>query len=41
MYRLLIVDDLPLIVDGLVELFEQNEHLALETVTAYSGEEAL
>jgi len=41
MYRLLIVDDLPLIVDGLVELFELNEHLALETVTAYSGEEAL
>lgn len=41
MYRLLIVDDLPIIVEGLVELFEQNGHLPLETVTAYSGEEAL
>lgn len=41
MYRLLIVDDLPIIVDGLVELFEQTEHLQLEVMKAYSGEEAL
>lgn len=41
MYRLLIVDDLPIIVDGLLELFEQTEHLPLEVHKAYSGEEAL
>ncbi len=41
MYRLLIVDDLPVIVDGLLELFEQTEHLQLEVMKAYSGEEAL
>lgn len=41
MYRLLIVDDLPIIVEGLLELFEQTEHLELEVMTAYSGEEAL
>lgn len=41
MYRLLIVDDLPIIVDGLLELFEQTEHLQLEVMKAYSGEEAL
>lgn len=41
MYRLLIVDDLPVIVDGLLELFEQTEHLDLEVMKAYSGEEAL
>lgn len=41
MYRLLIVDDLPIIVDGLLELFEQTEHLQLEVMSAYSGEEAL
>ncbi|RJE87449.1 response regulator [Paenibacillus sp. 1011MAR3C5] len=41
MYRLLIVDDLPIIVDGLLELFEQTEHLQLEVHKAYSGEEAL
>ncbi|MFD0715739.1 response regulator [Paenibacillus sp. GCM10027626] len=41
MYRLLIVDDLPVIVDGLMELFEQTEHLQLEVMKAYSGEDAL
>lgn len=41
MYRLLIVDDLPIIVDGLLELFEQTVHLKLDIMKAYSGEEAL
>ncbi|MFD0698053.1 response regulator [Paenibacillus sp. GCM10027628] len=41
MYRLLIVDDLPIIVDGLIELFEQADHLDLDLLKAYSGEEAL
>lgn len=41
MYRLLVVDDLPIIVDGLLELFEQTDHLHLEVMKAYSGEEAL
>lgn len=41
MYRLLIVDDLPIIVDGLLELFEQTQHLELELYKAHSGEEAL
>ncbi|MCR8643724.1 response regulator [Paenibacillus sp. N1-5-1-14] len=41
MYKLLIVDDLPIIVDGLLELFEQTVHLPLEVMKAYSGEEAL
>ncbi|MFU1794066.1 response regulator transcription factor [Paenibacillus azoreducens] len=41
MYRLLIVDDLPIIVDGLLELFEQTVHLPLHVMKAYSGEEAL
>ncbi|MBP1988652.1 response regulator transcription factor [Paenibacillus eucommiae] len=41
MYRLLIVDDLPLIVEGLQELFFKAEHLDLEVYKAYSGFEAL
>ncbi|MDQ6422417.1 response regulator [Paenibacillus sp. LHD-117] len=41
MYRLLIVDDLPIIVDGLLELFQGTERLELEAMKAYSGEEAL
>ncbi|MWV46951.1 response regulator [Paenibacillus sp. HJL G12] len=41
MRRLLIVDDLPIIVDGLLELFQATEHLELEVLKAYSGEEAL
>ncbi|MCJ8013399.1 response regulator [Paenibacillus sp. KQZ6P-2] len=40
MYRLLIVDDLPIIVDGLLELLEQTD-LPLHVMKAYSGEEAL
>ena len=40
MYRLLIVDDLPVIVDGLLELFEQTG-MDMEVLKAYSGEEAL
>ena len=41
MRRLLIVDDLPIIVDGLLDLFQSTEHLKLEVLKAYSGEEAL
>ncbi|MCC3375252.1 response regulator [Cohnella sp. REN36] len=41
MYTMLIVDDLPIIVDGLTELFEAQNHLQLELLKAYSGEEAL
>lgn len=41
MRRLLIVDDLPIIVDGLLELFQGTEHLDLEVLKAYSGDEAL
>ncbi|GIP29832.1 hypothetical protein J23TS9_49620 [Paenibacillus sp. J23TS9] len=41
MRRLLIVDDLPIIVDGLLELFQTTEHMDLEVLKAYSGEEAL
>jgi len=41
MYRLLIVDDLPIITDGLVELFEKQADMALEVYNAYSGIEAM
>ncbi len=41
MRRLLVVDDLPIIVDGLLELFQSTEHLELDVLKAYSGEEAL
>ncbi|OBY77577.1 DNA-binding response regulator [Paenibacillus sp. KS1] len=41
MRRMLIVDDLPIIVDGLLELFQGMEHLELDILKAYSGEEAL
>ncbi|MFC3800779.1 response regulator [Cohnella sp. GCM10012308] len=41
MYRLLIVDDLPVISNGLAELFEKESHLPLEVYKAYSGFEAL
>lgn len=41
MHGLLVVDDLPIIVDGLTELFQQADHLELDVMTAYSGEEAL
>ncbi|QJD81907.1 helix-turn-helix domain-containing protein [Cohnella herbarum] len=40
MYRLLIVDDEPVIVDGLVQQFERSE-LPLELYAAYDGLEAL
>ncbi|WP_135554350.1 response regulator transcription factor [Paenibacillus cymbidii] len=41
MYRLLIVDDEPIIVNGLVDFFAQQEELPLEVYGAYSAEEAL
>mgnify|MGYP000859673649 FL=1 len=41
MFRLLIVDDEPGIVDGLYQLFRQNENFELDIYKAYSGEEAL
>ncbi|MCM8711522.1 helix-turn-helix domain-containing protein [Clostridium sp. SYSU_GA19001] len=41
MYRLLIVDDEPYIVDWIYELFVQNEELELDIYRAYSGLEAL
>lgn len=41
MYRLLIVDDLPVITDGLADLFEREQNLQLEVYKAYSGFEAL
>ncbi|MCD9025940.1 response regulator [Cohnella silvisoli] len=40
MYRLLIVDDEPIIVEGLSELFQQMD-LPLEVYQAYDGQEAL
>jgi two-component system response regulator YesN len=42
MNRLLVVDDLPIIVDGLVDLFAfEGRHLELEVWKAYSASEAL
>ncbi|MBU3113337.1 response regulator transcription factor [Clostridium lacusfryxellense] len=41
MYRLLIVDDEPQIVNWLVELFRDLDHLDLEVFKAYSAPEAL
>jgi len=41
MYRLLIVDDEPIIVDGLFEFFQEARHLELDLCKAYSGDEAL
>ena len=41
MYRLLIVDDEPIIVEGLFDLFQNQKHLSLDIYKAYSGEEAL
>lgn len=41
MYRLLIVDDMPIITDGLAKLFRQELGEELDIVTAYSGIEAL
>ena len=41
MYRLLIVDDEPIIVEGLFEFFSEVKELDLEVFKAYSGVEAL
>ncbi len=41
MFRLLIVDDEPIIVEGLAELFQHLSHLELEVHQAYDGIEAL
>ncbi len=41
MYRMLIVDDEPIIVDGLFDLFQQLAHLPLEVYRAYDGKEAM
>ncbi|MEC0258940.1 response regulator [Paenibacillus lautus] len=41
MYRLLIVDDEPVIVNGLVQLFQEHAQLELDVCKAYSAKEAL
>ncbi|MFC5405642.1 response regulator [Cohnella soli] len=41
MYRMIVVDDLPIIVNRLVRLFEEHEHLELELYKAYSAYEAI
>ncbi len=41
MYRMMIVDDLPIIVDRLVRLFVENDRLELEMFKAYSAFEAI
>lgn len=41
MYRLLIVDDEPVIVNGLVQLFQENTEFELDICKAYSAKEAL
>ena len=41
MYRLLIVDDEEIIVDGLYEIFKSMEYLDLDVYKAYSGKEAI
>ncbi|MFB9327968.1 response regulator [Paenibacillus aurantiacus] len=41
MYRLLIVDDEPAIVNGLVQLFQQNKDMELDVCKAYSASEAI
>ncbi|GIP00345.1 hypothetical protein J14TS5_54300 [Paenibacillus lautus] len=41
MYRLLIVDDEPVIVNGLVQLFQEQTQLELDVCKAYSAKEAL
>ncbi len=41
MYRLLIVDDEEIIVNGLYEIFSSLKHLDLDVYKAYSGEEAI
>ncbi|MEF3305030.1 response regulator [Paenibacillus sp. GYB003] len=41
MYRLLIVDDEPIIVDGIYRLLQEEEELELDLYRAYSGDEAM
>ncbi|WP_438347500.1 response regulator transcription factor [Paenibacillus sp. FA6] len=41
MYRLLIVDDEPVIANGLVQLFKENSEFELDICKAYSSSEAL
>ncbi|MCQ6563136.1 response regulator [Paenibacillus mendelii] len=41
MYRMIVVDDLPIIVNRLVRLFEEREQLELELYKAYSAYEAI
>ncbi|OZB98353.1 response regulator [Paenibacillus sp. XY044] len=41
MYRLLIVDDEPVIVNGLIQLFQENTEFELDVCKAYSAAEAL
>lgn len=41
MYKLLVVDDEPIIVDGLYELFREMKSYPLDVYKAYSGDEAL
>ncbi|MCA0757689.1 response regulator [Paenibacillus sp. N4] len=41
MYRLLIVDDEPAIVNGLVQLFRENKEMELDVCKAYSSNEAI
>ncbi|OAB40327.1 response regulator transcription factor [Paenibacillus antarcticus] len=41
MYRLMIVDDEPVIVNGLVQLFQENTEFELDICKAYSSKEAL
>jgi two-component system, response regulator YesN len=41
MYKLLVVDDEPIIVDGLYELFKELKSYQLDVYKAYSGAEAL
>lgn len=41
MYKLLIVDDEPIITDGLYHLFKENQKFELDIFKAYSAEEAI
>lgn len=41
MYRILVIDDEPIIADGLYDLFSQEDSLALEVHKAYSASDAL
>lgn len=41
MYRLLIVDDEPVIVNGLIQLFQENTEFELDVCKAYSAAQAL